>query len=309
MSSWDKSNWEKENLVDAVKTSNSKSDILRNLGLKTWPGNFSTLNKYISVYEIDISHFTGKRFKKGHAPQNKKNLEEVLVEHSFYSKAHLKRRLIENGMLKNSCYVCGLSNEWNGNNLVLVMDHINGVNSDNRIGNLRLLCPNCNSQQSTFAARNKKKANYFCVECGKKLKANRSTGLCMDCISDRKNEKIKGRTVRVKKPTLTLFCSKCSCPITKFSKTGMCFDCSMLSLRKDKEKIVCLGCGKEILKCKTGYCFMCSVEKRKKSIRPSLSVLQSQINELGYCGTARLYGVSDNAIRKWVKVYGKGEIA
>jgi 5-methylcytosine-specific restriction endonuclease McrA len=46
---------------------------------------------------------------------------------------------------------------WNGIPLVLVLDHINGKNNDNRQNNLRLLCPNCNSQQSTFAGKNKKK--------------------------------------------------------------------------------------------------------------------------------------------------------
>ncbi len=47
--------------------------------------------------------------------------------------------------------------EWCGQPLNLVLDHINGVNSDNRVENLRFLCPNCNSQQSTFAGRNKGK--------------------------------------------------------------------------------------------------------------------------------------------------------
>jgi Zn finger protein HypA/HybF involved in hydrogenase expression len=244
-------------------------------------------------------------FKKGHVPKNKKSLDEVLIENSFYCKVHLKRRLIENGRLKNSCYVCGLSPEWNGSKLVLVMDHINGVNSDNRIENLRLLCPNCNSQQSTFAAKNKKKANYSCTKCGKKLKADRSTGLCMGCISERKNEKTK--RVRVKKLIVPFFCSVCSKEITKSSKTGKCFDCAMLSIRKEKKRYNCVVCGKEtISKSKKGTCFNCYAKNRRLVARPTFSVLQSQIAELGYCGTARLYGVSDNAIRKWVKVYEKG---
>jgi hypothetical protein len=46
---------------------------------------------------------------------------------------------------------------WNGNELKLILDHINGVNGDNRPKNLQFLCPNCNSQQSTHAGANKGK--------------------------------------------------------------------------------------------------------------------------------------------------------
>jgi 5-methylcytosine-specific restriction endonuclease McrA len=63
----------------------------------------------------------------------------------------LKRRLISESLLENKCSIqeCGLT-EWCGRPIVLVLDHINGVNNDNRLENLRFLCPNCNSQQDTF---------------------------------------------------------------------------------------------------------------------------------------------------------------
>jgi 5-methylcytosine-specific restriction endonuclease McrA len=50
--------------------------------------------------------------------------------------------------------LCGQQPMWNGKQLVLILDHINGINNDNRLENLRLLCPNCNSQTPTFAGRN-----------------------------------------------------------------------------------------------------------------------------------------------------------
>lgn len=82
---------------------------------------------------------------------------DILVEDSSYSRGPLKIRLINEGLLENICSECRIGPEWNGKPLVLTLDHINGKNRDNRISNLRLLCPNCHSQTDTFAGRNSKK--------------------------------------------------------------------------------------------------------------------------------------------------------
>ena len=63
---------------------------------------------------------------------------------------------MKSGILKNKCSICGLDGKWNDKKLIMVLDHINGINNDNRKENLRMLCPNCNSQQPTFAGRNKR---------------------------------------------------------------------------------------------------------------------------------------------------------
>jgi hypothetical protein len=68
----------------------------------------------------------------------------------------VKRRVLREGILKNVCAECGLAPVWRGKPLVLVLDHINGVKGDHRVENLRLLCPNCNSQTPTFSGRNLK---------------------------------------------------------------------------------------------------------------------------------------------------------
>jgi hypothetical protein len=78
------------------------------------------------------------------------------VEGSTYTCTNtLKVRLLREGLLVNRCYECGMEPLWQGKRLVLILDHRNGDNTDNRLENLRLLCPNCNSQQPTFAGKNK----------------------------------------------------------------------------------------------------------------------------------------------------------
>lgn len=85
-----------------------------------------------------------------------KPLNQVLVENSTYNPYRLKLRLIRDGILANVCSECGLTPEWNGKPLSLQLDHINGVHNDHRLDNLRLVCPNCHSQSSTYAGKNKK---------------------------------------------------------------------------------------------------------------------------------------------------------
>jgi Zn finger protein HypA/HybF involved in hydrogenase expression len=98
-----------------------------------------------------------KRNYKGHAIYS---LDDLLIENSPYSsRARLKIRLIRSGKLKNECTECGQKPLWNDKHLTLELDHINGIYNDNRIENLRILCPNCHSQTPT--------------SCGKKQKENK----------------------------------------------------------------------------------------------------------------------------------------
>lgn len=82
-------------------------------------------------------------------------LSEVLTENSSFNPYHLKKRLLKEGLLVEQCLVCGIGPEWQGRPLSLQLDHINGIKEDNRIENLRIICPNCHSQTVTYASRNK----------------------------------------------------------------------------------------------------------------------------------------------------------
>ena len=59
------------------------------------------------------------------------------------------------------CSICGMDSSWNGASLVLIVDHINGDANDNRRENLRLICPNCDSQLPTYKARNRGSGRYY----------------------------------------------------------------------------------------------------------------------------------------------------
>ena len=157
-----KTKWTEEQFRAAVPKSYSIAQVLKTIGLKATGANYKTIHIKTEQFGLDTSHWTGQGHLKGktHSWATKIDLTEILVEKSTYSStSYLKSRLIKAGIFTNQCSICK-NGEWCGKNLVIQLDHINGNNRDNRIENLRMLCPNCHSQTDNFA--------------GKKLKLNLS---------------------------------------------------------------------------------------------------------------------------------------
>ena len=206
-------------LLNAVQNANSISDVMKNLKRADSSAGRSIIKKYIDIYNIETSHFDThkERYEKNLKKFVKLSNDEIFVEHSTYNSGNkIKNRLYEEGLKERKCELCGQDENWHGKYMNLVLDHINGIHDDNRLENLRIVCPNCNATLPTHC---------------------------------RGNKKMKKKEYNKKKHYVNL----------------------SLSQRKVK--------------------------------RPSYEQLLYDIEELGYCGTGRKYGVSDNSIRKWVKFY------
>lgn len=124
-------------------------------------GMYKTLRRRIAEENIDISHLkTGVGANKGRkfpGFARAGSLDEILVKDSKYTnKRFLKKRLLESKILPNQCQLCGQLPEWNGKPLTLQLDHKNGDNQDNRLENLRIVCPNCHTQTDTYAGKGNK---------------------------------------------------------------------------------------------------------------------------------------------------------
>lgn len=153
--------WSDEELVAAAKASKSIRMVIVKLGLVPAGGNYVQVSRAIERMKLDTKHFTGKGWNEGWRSEYKRgqrihDLEEVLVKGSRVQSYGLKRRLFLAGKKTPKCEMCGWCETSLDGRIPVELDHINGDRYDNRIENLRILCPNCHSLQPTHRGRNKK---------------------------------------------------------------------------------------------------------------------------------------------------------
>ncbi|HEY8638228.1 MAG TPA: hypothetical protein VIL64_03215 [Solirubrobacteraceae bacterium] len=195
------------------------------------------LKKWLATWGIPTEHFDPYRFRRPSVVS--KPLEEVLVEHSDYSRTTLKKRLFAEGLKDRTCEICGQGEAWRGRHMSLVLDHVNGVADDNRLGNLQIVCANCAATLDTH--------------CGKMNRRVFDIARCDGCGNEYRPTRQEQRFCRVQ--------------------------CSW--------------------RWRSGRPNPAS----RRVSRPPYATLTREIRALGWSGTGRRYGVSDNAVRKWVRQY------
>lgn len=149
--------WTDTQFIRIVTTSTTMAEVHRKLGITGTGSSYLQLRREIDRLGLNIAHFLGRGWNAGThlGGRPRLTLDEMLTEHSSHKVP--KKRLYDAGLLERKCAVCGLET-WNGKPASLWVDHINGIRDDNRIENLRSICPNCDTQSDTYCGRNVGKA-------------------------------------------------------------------------------------------------------------------------------------------------------
>lgn len=137
-----------------VKTSRSIGDICLKLGGRKAGGIFTNIKNRIEKMALDTSHFVDGRIGHNspvHISQDEfiRRLDSGVTMDAVW----MKKKIIEFSLLPYKCISCNLGREWNGKPLILHLDHADGDFSNNKLSNLRFLCPNCHTQTETYSRR------------------------------------------------------------------------------------------------------------------------------------------------------------
>ena len=143
-----------EDVKKAVAENKSVAGVLRQLGLRPIGGNYKTIHSLIQSLHLDTSHFTGQGWNVGLGfnPRPALSDDDIFIENSDYRCSWRLRERYKKRTGIHHCEQCGLS-EWQGQAIPLEIHHVNGNNLDNRIENLKLLCPNCHALTNNYRGR------------------------------------------------------------------------------------------------------------------------------------------------------------
>ncbi|MFB1045696.1 HNH endonuclease signature motif containing protein [Streptomyces chrestomyceticus] len=151
--------WTREVLEPAVASSTNMCEVLRLLGLEVVGGYHTHISRRVRALGIDTSHFTGQSRAK---PASRRRCSDrLLVEMPTAGARRVPSSTLKGAMLARGvteqCTLCGTGPIWRGSTIPLEVDHIDGNWRNNRLENLRILCPNCHSVTDSYRGRSKKK--------------------------------------------------------------------------------------------------------------------------------------------------------
>lgn len=249
-------------------------------------------------------------------------LEIILVKDRKYSSSSLRERLIIELGWKEECVWCGIGSEYNGKPLTLQLDHINGNHFDNRLENSRILCPSCHTQTKTWGMKNNNKIDdgdvigippwFFEIREFKKSTKKHLCDICKVGKTSRKSSGIDGYRCkecylksRIKLPSKNITKKKKEKEKEKGKFDGF-VDIPpgfFSTITKNPCDICKINPTLHKSKAFNGYrCKECSLKsQRKVKDRPSKEELIKLLETTSFVKAGKMYGVSDNAVRKWIK--------
>lgn len=213
------SSYSDEEFARIVAESSTYKECLSQMGYNSYSGaTFNLLKDRIDQLGLSVEHF------KSSLPI-KRTEDNIFIKDSTADQSTLRRWYLKGAYTEHKCSLCGQLPTWQGKELTLILDHINGIRNDDRLENLRWVCPNCNAQLDTTNGKNKKHKEHeinYCIDCGKPISKNSTR-----CISCSNKQKAKEKELCISREEL-----KNLIRTTPFTQIGKLFNVSDNAVRK-----------------------------------------------------------------------------